>query len=88
MIAENLPLAVEDGSNAKRVKQWLMPSSSLAWHSTTHSWLCSCDGAPAGRFLQPATCVCNAVLLPHVQVFNSKVAARVCVTVLLPWALT
>ncbi len=86
MIAENLPLAVEDGSNGKRVKQWLMPSSSPVWRSIMFSGLCSCDGAPAGRFLQPATGVCNAVLLPHVQVFNSKVAAHVCVTVPLQWA--
>jgi alcohol dehydrogenase len=30
--------------------------------------------------------VCNAVLLPHVQVFNSKVAAARCVTVQKQWA--
>lgn len=49
MIAENLPLAVEDGSNAK-----------------AHQ---------LGGFYNLPHGVCNAVLLPHVQVFNSKVAA-------------
>lgn len=56
MIAENLPLAVEDGSNAKaRGSNGLCPVP--RWHGIQQriSWLCSCDGAPAGRFLQPAT---------------------------------
>ena len=40
MIAENLPLAVEDGSNAQaRVKQWLMPSSSPVWRLIMLLWV-------------------------------------------------
>ncbi len=86
MIAENLPLALKMAAMLKRVKQWLMPSSSLHGIQQRFSGLCSCDGAPAGRFYNLPHGVCNAVLLPHVQVSTAKSPLRVCVTVLLLWA--
>ena len=73
MIVENLPTAVEHGSNSEAMAyaQFLagmaFNNASLGYvHAMAHQ---------LGGFYDLPHGVCNAVLLPHVQVFNSKVAA-------------
>lgn len=54
MIAENLPLAVEDGSNEKAREAMAYACSRGYGVQQCVSGLCSCDGAPVRWFLQSA----------------------------------
>lgn len=89
MIAENLPLAVEDGSNAKAREAMAYASSSLAWHSTTLLWVMFMRW----RTSWAVSTICRTVYVTpfccHTfRCSTAKSLLRVCVTVLLPWALT
>ncbi|EOY7863232.1 L-threonine dehydrogenase [Escherichia coli] len=76
MIAENLPLAVEDGSNAKarEAMAYAQFLAGMAFNNASLGYVHAMAHQLGGFYNLPHG-VCNAVLLPHVQVFNSKVAA-------------
>ncbi len=60
----------------KRVKQWLTPQflAGMAFNNASPGHVHAMAHQLGGFYNLPHG-VCNAVLLPHVQVFNSKVAA-------------
>ncbi len=76
MIAENLPLAVEDGSNAKarEAMAYAQFLAGMAFNNASLGYVHAMAHQLGGFYNLPHG-VCNAVLLPHVQAFNSKVAA-------------
>ncbi|NDO82405.1 L-threonine dehydrogenase [Citrobacter sp. NCU1] len=76
MIAENLPTAVEDGSNAKarEAMAYAQFLAGMAFNNASLGYVHAMAHQLGGFYDLPHG-VCNAVLLPHVQVFNSQVAA-------------
>ncbi|MBW9350224.1 L-threonine dehydrogenase [Citrobacter sp. EC_71] len=76
MIAENLPVAVEDGSNAqaREAMAYAQFLAGMAFNNASLGYVHAMAHQLGGFYDLPHG-VCNAVLLPHVQVFNSKVAA-------------
>lgn len=89
MIAENLPLAVEDGSNAKAREAMAYASSSPVWRSIMLLWVMFMRW----RTSWAVSTTCHMVyVMPFCchtfRCSTAKSLLRVCVTVLLPWALT
>ena len=76
MIAENLPLAVEDGSNAKarEAMAYAQFLAGMAFNNASLGYVHAMAHQLGGMFDLPHG-VCNAVLLPHVQEYNAQVAA-------------
>ena len=76
MIAENLPVAVADGSNAqaREAMAYAQFLAGMAFNNASLGYVHAMAHQLGGFYDLPHG-VCNAVLLPHVQVFNSKVAA-------------
>lgn len=76
MIAENLPVAVEEGSNAqaREAMAYAQFLAGMAFNNASLGYVHAMAHQLGGFYDLPHG-VCNAVLLPHVQVFNSKVAA-------------
>ncbi|EFN7628539.1 TPA: L-threonine dehydrogenase [Escherichia coli] len=76
MIAENLPLAVADGSNAqaREAMAYAQFLAGMAFNNASLGYVHAMAHQLGGFYNLPHG-VCNAVLLPHVQEFNSKVAA-------------
>lgn len=76
MIVENLPLAVEDGSNARarEAMAYAQFLAGMAFNNASLGYVHAMAHQLGGFYNLPHG-VCNAVLLPHVQMFNSKVAA-------------
>lgn len=80
MIVENLPTAVEQGSNseAREAMAYAQFLAGMAFNNASLGYVHAMAHQLGGFYDLPHG-VCNAVLLPHVQVFNSKVAAaRLC----------
>ncbi|EDC6228549.1 L-threonine dehydrogenase [Salmonella enterica subsp. enterica serovar Braenderup] len=76
MIAENLPLVVADGNNetAREAMAYAQFLAGMAFNNASLGYVHAMAHQLGGFYNLPHG-VCNAVLLPHVQVFNSKVAA-------------
>lgn len=76
MIVENLPTAVENGSNseAREAMAYAQFLAGMAFNNASLGYVHAMAHQLGGFYDLPHG-VCNAVLLPHVQVFNSKVAA-------------
>jgi alcohol dehydrogenase len=76
MIAENLVHAVEDGSNmaAREAMAYAQFLAGMAFNNASLGYVHAMAHQLGGFYDLPHG-VCNAVLLPHVQVFNAKVAA-------------
>lgn len=76
MIAENLTLAVEDGNNAqaREAMAYAQFLAGMAFNNASLGYVHAMAHQLGGFYDLPHG-VCNAVLLPHVQAFNSKVAA-------------
>ena len=76
MIAENLTIAVEDGANAqaREAMAYAQFLAGMAFNNASLGYVHAMAHQLGGFYDLPHG-VCNAVLLPHVQVFNSKVAA-------------
>ncbi|HBA6810433.1 TPA: L-threonine dehydrogenase [Escherichia coli] len=76
MIAENLPLVVADGSNAqaREAMAYAQFLAGMAFNNASLGYVHAMAHQLGGFYNLPHG-VCNAVLLPHVQEFNSKVAA-------------
>lgn len=76
MIVENLPTAVEHGSNseAREAMAYAQFLAGMAFNNASLGYVHAMAHQLGGFYDLPHG-VCNAVLLPHVQVFNSKVAA-------------
>ncbi|MFU0885306.1 L-threonine dehydrogenase [Kluyvera sichuanensis] len=76
MIVENLPTAVEQGNNseAREAMAYAQFLAGMAFNNASLGYVHAMAHQLGGFYDLPHG-VCNAVLLPHVQVFNSKVAA-------------
>lgn len=76
MISENLVHAVEDGSNAqaREAMAYAQFLAGMAFNNASLGYVHAMAHQLGGFYDLPHG-VCNAVLLPHVQVFNSKAAA-------------
>jgi len=76
MIAENLTVAVEDGSNmqAREAMAYAQFLAGMAFNNASLGYVHAMAHQLGGFYNLPHG-VCNAVLLPHVQEFNSHVAA-------------
>ncbi|EJI0931119.1 L-threonine dehydrogenase [Salmonella enterica] len=76
MIAENLVVAVEEGSNvqAREAMAYAQFLAGMAFNNASLGYVHAMAHQLGGFYNLPHG-VCNAVLLPHVQVFNSQVAA-------------
>lgn len=76
MIAENLRVAVADGSNAeaREAMAYAQFLAGMAFNNASLGYVHAMAHQLGGFYNLPHG-VCNAVLLPHVQVFNSKVSA-------------
>ena len=76
MIVENLPTAVEQGSNseAREAMAYAQFLAGMAFNNASLGYVHAMAHQLGGFYDLPHG-VCNAVLLPHVQVFNSKVVA-------------
>ena len=76
MIAENLAIAVEEGSNAqaREAMAYAQFLAGMAFNNASLGYVHAMAHQLGGFYNLPHG-VCNAVLLPHVQVFNSQVAA-------------
>ncbi|HBL4691353.1 L-threonine dehydrogenase [Citrobacter sedlakii] len=76
MISENLTVAVEDGSNAqaREAMAYAQFLAGMAFNNASLGYVHAMAHQLGGFYNLPHG-VCNAVLLPHVQVFNSPVAA-------------
>ncbi|ENI7698045.1 L-threonine dehydrogenase [Salmonella enterica] len=76
MIAENLIVAVEEGSNAqaREAMAYAQFLAGMAFNNASLGYVHAMAHQLGGFYNLPYG-VCNAVLLPHVQVFNSQVAA-------------
>lgn len=72
----NLPVAVEEGSNAqaREAMAYAQFLAGMAFNNASLGYVHAMAHQLGGFYDLPHG-VCNAVLLPHVQVFNSKVAA-------------
>nr|VUD25452.1 alcohol dehydrogenase [Salmonella sp. NCTC 7297] len=76
MIAENLIVAVEEGGNvqAREAMAYAQFLAGMAFNNASLGYVHAMAHQLGGFYNLPHG-VCNAVLLPHVQVFNSQVAA-------------
>ncbi|HAT1577512.1 TPA: L-threonine dehydrogenase [Raoultella ornithinolytica] len=76
MIAENLPAAVDNGNNreAREAMAYAQFLAGMAFNNASLGYVHAMAHQLGGFYDLPHG-VCNAVLLPHVQEFNSKVAA-------------
>ncbi|EMX9180292.1 L-threonine dehydrogenase [Citrobacter sedlakii] len=76
MISDNLTVAVEDGSNAqaREAMAYAQFLAGMAFNNASLGYVHAMAHQLGGFYNLPHG-VCNAVLLPHVQVFNSQVAA-------------
>lgn len=76
MISDNLTVAVEDGSNAqaREAMAYAQFLPGMAFNNASLGYVHAMAHQLGGFYNLPHG-VCNAVLLPHVQVFNSQVAA-------------
>ncbi|EIV5113378.1 L-threonine dehydrogenase [Salmonella enterica] len=76
MIAENLIVAVEKGSNvqAREAMAYAQFLAGMAFNNASLGYVHAMAHQLGGFYNLPHG-VCNAVLLPHVQVFNSQVVA-------------
>ena len=76
MIIDNLPTAVENGSNseAREAMAYAQFLAGMAFNNASLGYVHAMAHQLGGFYDMPHG-VCNAVLLPHVQEFNSKVAA-------------
>ena len=76
MIAENLTHAVEDGSNAvaREAMAYAQFLAGMAFNNASLGYVHAMAHQLGGFYDLPHG-VCNAILLPHVQTFNCKVAA-------------
>lgn len=76
MIAENLSIAVADGANAeaREAMAYAQFLAGMAFNNASLGYVHAMAHQLGGFYDLPHG-VCNAVLLPHVQAFNSKVAA-------------
>ncbi|EBP3476847.1 L-threonine dehydrogenase [Salmonella enterica subsp. arizonae] len=76
MIAENLIVAVEEGSNvqAREAMAYAQFLAGIAFNNASLGYVHAMAHQLGGFYNLPHG-VCNAVLLPHVQVFNSQVVA-------------
>lgn len=76
MIAENLPIAVEDGHNgkAREAMSYAQFLAGMAFNNASLGYV-HAMAYQLGGFYDLPHGVCNAILLPHVQLYNSKVAA-------------
>ncbi|EAN5455884.1 L-threonine dehydrogenase [Salmonella enterica] len=76
MIAKNLIVAVEEGSNAqaREAMAYAQFLAGMAFNNASLGYVHAMAHQLGGFYNLPHG-VCNAVLLPHVQVFNSQVAA-------------
>ncbi|WP_446028526.1 L-threonine dehydrogenase [Lelliottia amnigena] len=76
MIAENLAHAVEDGSNAaaREAMAYAQFLAGMAFNNASLGYVHAMAHQLGGFYDLPHG-VCNAILLPHVQTFNCKVAA-------------
>ncbi|ECK6277172.1 L-threonine dehydrogenase [Salmonella enterica] len=76
MIAENLIVAVEEGSNAqaREAMAYAQFLAGMAFNNASLGYVHAMAHQLGGFYNLPHG-VCNAVLLPHLQVFNSQVAA-------------
>ncbi|NDJ55795.1 L-threonine dehydrogenase [Enterobacteriaceae bacterium 4M9] len=77
MIAQSLPMAVEHGDNqaAREAMAWAQFMAGMAFNNASLGYVHAMAHQLGGFYNLPHG-VCNAVLLPHVQSFNSKVAAE------------
>ncbi|HBU8849007.1 L-threonine dehydrogenase [Citrobacter sp. Cs237] len=76
MISEKLTVAVEDGGNAqaREAMAYAQFLAGMAFNNASLGYVHAMAHQLGGFYNLPHG-VCNAVLLPHVQVFNSQVAA-------------
>ncbi|MEO3991464.1 L-threonine dehydrogenase [Pseudocitrobacter cyperus] len=76
MIAENLTVAVADGANveAREAMAYAQFLAGMAFNNASLGYVHAMAHQLGGFYDLPHG-VCNAVLLPHVQAFNSKVSA-------------
>lgn len=76
MIAENLAVAVEEGGNvhAREAMAYAQFLAGMAFNNASLGYVHAMAHQLGGFYDLPHG-VCNAVLLPHVQMFNSQIAA-------------
>ena len=76
MIAENLPIVVADGNNvqAREAMAYAQFLAGMAFNNASLGYVHAMAHQLGGFYNLPHG-VCNAVLLPYVQIFNSQVAA-------------
>ncbi|MEG8115288.1 L-threonine dehydrogenase [Escherichia marmotae] len=76
MIAENLPAVVADGKNeeAREAMAYAQFLAGMAFNNASLGYVHAMAHQLGGFYDLPHG-ICNAVLLPHVQEFNSRVAA-------------
>ncbi len=76
MIAENLPVVVADGNNiqAREAMAYAQFLAGMAFNNASLGYVHAMAHQLGGFYNLPHG-VCNAVLLPYVQIFNSQVAA-------------
>ena len=76
MIAENLPIVVADGNNvqAREAMAYAQFLAGMAFNNASLGYV-HAMAHQLGSFYNLPHGVCNAVLLPYVQIFNSQVAA-------------
>ncbi|ECP5664080.1 L-threonine dehydrogenase [Escherichia coli] len=76
MIAENLPVVVADGNNeaARENMAYAQFMAGMAFNNASLGYVHAMAHQLGGFYDLPHG-ICNAVLLPHVQEFNSRVAA-------------
>ncbi|MDI7662078.1 L-threonine dehydrogenase [Cronobacter universalis] len=77
MIAQTLPQAVEEGDNvaAREAMAWAQFMAGMAFNNASLGYVHAMAHQLGGFYDLPHG-VCNAILLPHVQRFNSAVAAH------------
>lgn len=77
MITQSLPMAVEHGDNeaAREAMAWAQFMAGMAFNNASLGYVHAMAHQLGGFYDLPHG-VCNAVLLPHVQSFNSKAAAE------------
>ncbi|EKM0373722.1 L-threonine dehydrogenase [Cronobacter turicensis] len=77
MIARSLPQAVEEGDNvaAREAMAWAQFMAGMAFNNASLGYVHAMAHQLGGFYDLPHG-VCNAILLPHVQRFNSAVAAH------------
>ncbi|WP_313080180.1 L-threonine dehydrogenase [Atlantibacter sp.] len=76
MIAKNLPIAVDEGDNmvAREAMAYAQFMAGMAFNNASLGYVHAMAHQLGGFYDLPHG-VCNAILLPHVEQFNSRVAA-------------